>query len=523
MRINALSHYVSSAMWLCSLESVISQVAAFETMMQAMLSPKEFKVDAIATIGEQEEYFGNYKDMVQVVGNVAIVSVKGSLVTTGYGRIGRYFGLVGYDEIVNALTLATNHPDVNSSLLLVSSGGGSALGINTASDTITKLDQIKPIYGHSDTVSASGGYWLLSSTRSISISNMAELGSIGVITTHMDYTKYLEDMGLKATIVRSGEDKALGQPYEKMTETIKARWQERSDKIHDFFKDHVTSHRPILKADRLEVLGGKTFFGQDAVGLGLADSVAGLDAIVAELQNRHNSGKSASATGSINVKRKLNASGIAAVEAGMSKEAALRTEGLFELCDDQEEGQVSQPEGGAEVSGGAAGDKGDDNGDENPEGKAADVSADVEQPVTPPAAVDAGAVAALAGQIADLSSKVATKDAEILLKGNEITSLNDKITQLTAAAEVSAGEISQLREIVCQSVNRLQVAVGGHAIDLKEMSTKAVVDMYGQLQTQMQTKFPVGGAASNGGKEAPAAISFADQRRDQAAGLKVTN
>jgi hypothetical protein len=62
--------------------------------------------------------------------------------------------------------------------------------------------------------------------------------------------------------------------------------------LHGFFVDHIQAARPGLRGGRAAWGEGQTFFGQEAVDIGLADEVMSLNTLVKRIQVRHNSAQS---------------------------------------------------------------------------------------------------------------------------------------------------------------------------------------------------------------------------------------
>jgi ClpP class serine protease len=105
------------------------------------------------------------------------------------------------------------------------------------------------------------------------------VGSVGVLQVHIDRTKQMEMDGMKATIVRSGDDKALANPYEPLSEAAKAAMQSQSDALYDVFKSHMADRRGVSKEMASKnFAGGRVFVGKQALEAGLVDEVGPYEA-----------------------------------------------------------------------------------------------------------------------------------------------------------------------------------------------------------------------------------------------------
>lgn len=219
----------------------------------------------------EEDFAGS--DLLSVHGNVGVVSVRGGLVPND-SPLNKFFGLTSYEAISNALVEAAEMPAVHSILLDVDSPGGSVNGVSDVSELVRYVDGIKPVYAYTSGTMASGAYWIASGARQIYASKVANVGSIGVITTSMEYTGALEKEGVKATVIRAGEYKQMGNPYEPLTETGKQEIQAMVDSVYKIFVSDVASGRQKSYDYTDKYMAqGRVMLAEDAKTVGLIDSV----------------------------------------------------------------------------------------------------------------------------------------------------------------------------------------------------------------------------------------------------------
>ena len=120
---------------------------------------------------------------------------------------------------------------------------------------------------------ASAAYWLGSATGRVYATETAELGSIGVVMTHVDASRALEEAGLAVTVIASGELKAAGNPYGALSEQERAYFQAQCDSICAVFKSSVAQAMGLDLEAASEWAEGRVFLGGEAVKLGLATAV----------------------------------------------------------------------------------------------------------------------------------------------------------------------------------------------------------------------------------------------------------
>ncbi|MCK5432148.1 MAG: S49 family peptidase, partial [Gammaproteobacteria bacterium] len=234
--------------------------------------------------GEEDEEPLDEHFMLDVQGSVGIVSITGSM-THEESRYNRYFGITSYGDIQNALASAVNNAQVSTILMDFDSPGGTVSGISEASDFIAMVDsKHKPVYAYTGSQMTSAAYWLGINGRDVSASRMAEIGSIGVIAVHTEFSELMKEIGITPTVLRAGKYKALGNPYEKLSDLAESEIQASLDEAYGFFTDHVASARGVSTQHVRESMAeGRVFRGERAKELGLIDNVESLNDVVTRL------------------------------------------------------------------------------------------------------------------------------------------------------------------------------------------------------------------------------------------------
>jgi signal peptide peptidase SppA len=255
---------------------------SYDVVERARVSAQAMAADIIARGIDQPEV----PKMWQKQGNLAIIPINGSLIE-GHAGWMSFFGVTGYADIEDALTQAAMDGDVKRILLEGRSGGGAASGAQPLADYISQIKAVKPIDAHISTLGASACYWAMSAADNLTISPMAITGSIGAVQIHTSYARQLQADGIDKTVVRSGEYKMLGNPYEALTDTAKAEMQSQVDDVSALFEAHVGKMLGVSAEHVRTHMGkGRTFLGQRAVDAGLVKKVQTFDAAVAAAKNR---------------------------------------------------------------------------------------------------------------------------------------------------------------------------------------------------------------------------------------------
>lgn len=206
------------------------------------------------------------------------VPIKGMLVHDYGYAIGDW--LTGYTYIAKAFERGMEDPEVERIAMVISSGGGEVAGNFDLVDKIFSMRGTKPIRAFVNEAAYSAAYSLASAADKISMTRTAGVGSIGVVTAHVDYSELYKDAGVKVTFIHAGDHKVDGNPYEPLPEEVKKRMQARIDSMYDIFVSTVARNREMdEKAIRdTEAL---TYSASDAISVGLADEVLPFEEAVA--------------------------------------------------------------------------------------------------------------------------------------------------------------------------------------------------------------------------------------------------
>lgn len=185
-------------------------------------------------------------------------------------------GATSYEDISSQVLSAAAADDITHIVLDIESPGGEVNGIDAAAQAIREAAQKKPVIAVVNDFATSGAYWLASQASEIVVSNTSTVGSIGVLLAHMDYSAREEEQKVKTTIIQAGEDKSVGHPSRPLSEKDREKLQERVDTIHGVFISSIAQGRGMEVGDVKPLATGRTFFGEEAVKLGLADRIGTL-------------------------------------------------------------------------------------------------------------------------------------------------------------------------------------------------------------------------------------------------------
>lgn len=405
--------------------------------------------------------------LLSMQGDVAVLSISGPLVQ-GAKWYNKYMGVTGYGEIREALVQAAMDDKVGAILLDIASGGGAVAGVTDVVDLIRQVDAVKPVHTYSDSMMASAAYWIGSSARRMEIGRVAEAGSIGVITIHKEVTKMLTDAGITPTVLRAGEFKGMGNPYEKLTDKGREVIQAQLDQMYRMFVGHVAERRGIsYETADAQLAQGKVFIGDRAVAANLVDGVSTFDSVVSRIQGAIDSEKNRSQYGANFGKGPVVKTALTEQQLAAMAEGA----GFAAQASAEPEAAPAAPTAPVEAGGAA-------------EASAQAPAAPAAEPAAEPAApqADAGVVAYLQSQLAEANAKVL--DMTIELRDSK------------AASAAMQNTHSAFRALAVASLDRLKVAMGGSPASAEGMSDEAILAEHSNLRAQFESKFKAGGVAA---------------------------
>jgi len=120
---------------------------------------------------------------------------------------------------------------------------------------------------------ASAAYWIASQADEITVSEGSEIGSLGVIASVYDFSRYIKNAGVDPYIFRSDDLKGAGG--DGFCDAHGREIQGQVARYTQMFRDAVTRGRGLVTTD------ARVLVGADAVAAGYADELGTLDSVIA--------------------------------------------------------------------------------------------------------------------------------------------------------------------------------------------------------------------------------------------------
>lgn len=219
-------------------------------------------------------------------GAVAVIPVFGTIVQRA-DLFTEMSGGTSTERLSAAVSQAVADPSVGSIVLAIDSPGGGVYGVPELADQIMQARKQKTVVAVADSMAASAAYWIASAAGELVVTPSGEVGSIGVFAAHQDVSRLYESEGVTVSLISAGKYKTEGNPFEPLSEEARAAMQSRVDDYYAMFTKAVAKGRGVsIDTVRSGFGEGRMVGAQQAVKLGMADSIETLDAVISRLSGR---------------------------------------------------------------------------------------------------------------------------------------------------------------------------------------------------------------------------------------------
>jgi len=242
------------------------------------------KIDISAIEAHLGRQLNNETKDYEVFDGVAVISVVGAIAKR-MNLFSKISGGVSTEMLGDQIMHALEDNAVKAVILEIDSPGGTVDGTFDLADKIFEMRGAKPIVAFSNGLMASAAYAIGSAADEIYISGSTTMvGSIGVVSTHVDLSQAEQKQGQKTTEITAGKYKRIASQYEPLSAEGRADIQASVDYLYSVFVDYVATFRAVPVSTVLDDMAdGRVFIGQQAIDAGLVDGVSSLDELIADL------------------------------------------------------------------------------------------------------------------------------------------------------------------------------------------------------------------------------------------------
>ncbi len=174
--------------------------------------------------------------------------------------------------------------EIKGVILRINSPGGAVAPSEEMHAAVLRLKKAKPVIASFESLAASGGYYVAVAADKIVTNAGTMTGSIGVIMDFANMGELYKWAKIDRYNVKSGKYKDIGNDTRPMSPDEKAVMQDMIMNVYGQFVKAVADGRK-LPLDRVtELADGRIYTGEQAVKLGLADKIGGIDTAIEEIK-----------------------------------------------------------------------------------------------------------------------------------------------------------------------------------------------------------------------------------------------
>ncbi len=181
-------------------------------------------------------------------------------------------------EISDNIDTFANDHSITAVVLRIDSPGGGVAASQEIYEAVKELKKKKKVVVSMGSVAASGGLLIACAADKIVANPGTITGSISAIMQFANVEELFKKIGIKASVVKSGQYKDIGSPLREMTPEEKHIIQELVDDIFNQFVDVIVENRKLTREQVIAIADGRVFTGRKAKELGLVDHLGDLSA-----------------------------------------------------------------------------------------------------------------------------------------------------------------------------------------------------------------------------------------------------
>lgn len=190
--------------------------------------------------------------------------------------------ITGSEAVIEQLKKFAKDDSVKAIVLRLNTPGGGVGPSQEIYEEVRKIRGKKVILASMGALAASGGYYIACATDKIYANPGTITGSIGVIMQFVNVKNFIEKIGVKGFVIKSGNFKDTGSPIREMNPEERKILQGVIDNVHSQFVNAVVEGRKLERDKVLAIADGRIFSGEQAKELGLVDMLGNQEDAVAE-------------------------------------------------------------------------------------------------------------------------------------------------------------------------------------------------------------------------------------------------
>lgn len=216
--------------------------------------------------------------------NVAEVAVEGPITRDGSpGAVPTGGPAASADDVVEQIEQADGDGNSEALLLRLNTPGGEIVPSDDIRNAAVDFDG--PTVAYATDTCASGGYWIASGCDELLARDTSLVGSIGVIGSRINASRFAEELGLSYERFAAGEYKDAGVPLREIDDHEREYLQGIVDDFYQHFVERVARGRDVPPGDIRET-EARVYIGERAADLGLVDALGTREDALDRIEDR---------------------------------------------------------------------------------------------------------------------------------------------------------------------------------------------------------------------------------------------
>lgn len=207
-----------------------------------------------------------FQKQVPMGSKVAVVRVEGPILES--------------KSAVNEINGYVKDRSIKAIVLRVDSPGGGVVASQEIYEEVKRAAAAKKIVISMGALAASGGYYISAPATRIIANPGTITGSIGVIMEVPNLKGFMDKLGIKSEVIKSGKHKDMASVMRGIGSEERDILQGVMDDVHEQFIKAVSDGRKLPVEKVRELSDGRIFSGKQALKLGLVDEIGDLDTAV---------------------------------------------------------------------------------------------------------------------------------------------------------------------------------------------------------------------------------------------------
>ncbi len=204
---------------------------------------------------------------------IVVIGLEGVIFDSFRSR-SAFKNILNVAYVKKELDKALEDPHTKAVLLRMNSPGGTVAASQEIYQAVQKLKTAnKPVLVSMSDVCASGCYYIASAANYIVANPGTITGSIGVISSGLNFKGLLDKLGIVDQTFKAGKFKDLGSPSRVLSEDEKKILNDLLLDSYDQFLDDIEKGRDIEREKLEELAQGLVYTGRQALAVGLVDEL----------------------------------------------------------------------------------------------------------------------------------------------------------------------------------------------------------------------------------------------------------